>query len=332
MSPSSQSTKEPLTPGTMLKSDSGKIYKIDKAVATRIKPLLCVYHASAKGRKYIVKNMIHGEFEYQLNLQKSLASCPNVRAVVDTIQELEMFIYPFLSEDLLHLSQRSLSNQTRRCILRRALHGLADMHDRDILHNGKWSTPENYHYEESPEGRVIVKNVQISDLEDTVIVKTGKWLRGPLCGNAIWRSPESWCRSRQNQSSDVFSFAIVMIYVMIGEMVFRVNDQELNSADSWRYILRRHISYFADEDGLNGFLEHIGEENPFYKPLIALANSFGPGDPRQPFMRWEYVEPDLRDLVRKMTNLDPMKRITAREALQHRWFSQGFATADEVLP
>ncbi|KAK2810698.1 hypothetical protein FQN50_002741 [Emmonsiellopsis sp. PD_5] len=280
----------------MLKGDSGQIYRIDEVLATRIKPLLCVYHASAKGSKYIVKNMIQGEFEYQLNLQKSLASCPNVRAVVDTIQELEMFIYPFLSEDLFHIKPNNI---------------LID-------------------YEENPEGQVIIKNVQISDLEDTVIVKTGKWLRGPLCGNAIWRSPESWCRSRQNQSSDVFSFAIVMVYVMIREMVFRVNDEELNSADSWRYILRRHISYFADEDGLNGLLEHIGEENPFNKSLIALANSFGPGDLRQPFTRWGYVEPDFRDLVGKMTNLDPMKRISAREALQHHWFSQDFATAEKV--
>lgn len=113
-----------------------------------------------------------------------------------------------------------------------------------------------------------------------------------------------------------------MIYVMLNEMVFRVSDDQLKSADSWRYILRRHISYFADEDGLNGFLEHIGEENPFYKRLIDLADSFGPGNPRQPFQRWGYVEPELRDLVGKMTNLDPTKRINAREALQHRWFRQ----------
>lgn len=113
-----------------------------------------------------------------------------------------------------------------------------------------------------------------------------------------------------------------MIYVMVNEMVFRVNDDQLKSTDSWRHILCRHISYFADEDGFNGFLEHIGKENPFYERLIDLASSFGPGNPMQPFHRWGYVEPELRDLVGKMTNLDPTKRITAREALQHRWFGE----------
>lgn len=66
-------------------------------------------------------------------------------------------------------------------------------------------------YEEAAEDEnVIVNIVQISDLEDAVILPSGKWLRGPLCGNAMWRSPESWCRSRQNYASGVFSFGIVV--------------------------------------------------------------------------------------------------------------------------
>lgn len=76
--------------------------------------------------------MIPGEFRYQLNLQESLSS-----SVVDTIQELEMFVFPFLAGDLLRLSQKALSKDTKKSVLRSALHGLADMHVRDILHNGK---------------------------------------------------------------------------------------------------------------------------------------------------------------------------------------------------
>jgi serine/threonine protein kinase len=111
-----------------------------------------------------------------------------------------------------------------------------------------------------------------------------------------------------------------MIYVMVNEMVFRVSDDQLNSPDSWRHILYRHISNFADKDSLDGFLDHIGKENPFYERLLGLIDGFGPKNPRQPFQRWDYVEPELRDLVGKMTNLDPVKRITAKEALQHPWF------------
>ena len=113
-----------------------------------------------------------------------------------------------------------------------------------------------------------------------------------------------------------------MIYVMHNEMVFGVSDDQLKADDSWRYILRRHISYFTDEDGLNGFLQHIGRENPFFERIVALSQDFPSGGPRQPFSLWEYVEPELRDLVGKMTNMDPRRRITAQEALVHPWFSQ----------
>ncbi|QVM09325.1 hypothetical protein D8B26_003988 [Coccidioides posadasii str. Silveira] len=311
MSSSSQASNEPFTPGMMLKSDSGRTYKIENILADRKTPcyvyIVQELAGSAEGKNYIVKNMIPGEFEYQLDLQKQLSSCPNVRSVVDTIKASELFIFPFLAGDLLRLSQKPLSTKTRKIF--------------SIMGNIK---PNNIlvDYDESAEGHVSIKNVQISDLEDTVIVPPGKWLRGPLCGNAIWRSPESWCRSRQNQASDVFSFGIVMVYVMVNEMVFRVSDNQLQAEDSWRYVLRRHIYYFADEDSFNGFLQHIGKENIFYERLVALASSFTPGNLRQPFQTWDYVDPNLRDLVGKMTNLDPTRRITARGALQHRWFSQ----------
>lgn len=80
--------------------------------------------------------MIPREFECQLNLQRFLSSCPNVRTVVDAVQELELFIFPFLAGDLLRLSQKNLSEGMRRNVLRSALRGLADMHDKNILHNG----------------------------------------------------------------------------------------------------------------------------------------------------------------------------------------------------
>ncbi|KAJ5951224.1 serine/threonine protein kinase [Penicillium vulpinum] len=39
--------------------------------------------------------------------------------------------------------------------------------------------------DETPDDQVVIKNVQISDLEDVVVVPSRKWPRCPLCGNAI---------------------------------------------------------------------------------------------------------------------------------------------------
>ena len=106
-------------------------------------------------------------------------------------------------------------------------------------------------------------------------------------------------------------------------MVFCATDEELAAEDSWKHVLKRHISYFADEDGLNGILQWIGQDNPFFKRIIELAGSFEKeGKNRQPFGQWHYVDPEFRDLIGKMTNLDPKRRITAREALAHPWFEE----------
>ncbi|KAL3487324.1 kinase-like domain-containing protein [Aspergillus germanicus] len=295
-------SKGPLPIGALLRGDSGQIYRISEVLAARTKPLPSVYRASGADRaKYIVKDMIKEEFHYQLHLQRPLSSCPNVRSVLDTITEREMFVYPFLSGDLLRLGQRPLSTETRRHILRDALQGLVDLHALHVLHNDIKPNNILIDYDEGPGGKV-------------------NWLRGPLCGNALWRSPKSWCRSRQNQASDLYSFGITMIYAMVNEIVFRVPDSQLNAADSWRHILFRHISYVGDEEGVDGLLDHIGEESVFQQRLIDLVGAFGPENPRQPLETWSYLDPDLRDLIGKMTRLDPTKRITAKEALEHPWF------------
>lgn len=66
----------------------------------------------------------------------TLHSIPNVRPLVDTKASLELLIYPFLDAHLLEFAQKNLSASTRRDIVRDALQGLADMHDRGVIHNG----------------------------------------------------------------------------------------------------------------------------------------------------------------------------------------------------
>lgn len=85
--------------------------------------------------------MIPGEYEYQQALQKPLASCPNLRTVVDGLPGPELFIYPFLQTDFLQFSQNNLIEATRKSMLKSALVGLAALHERNIIHTGRISTP-----------------------------------------------------------------------------------------------------------------------------------------------------------------------------------------------
>lgn len=141
-----------------------------------------------------------------------------------------------------------------------------------------------------------------------------------LSGNQLWRSPESWARAFQNTPSDVFSFGVVAIFVMLNKMLFFL-DCDQSDVDAWWHILRRQISFFADEEGIQGLLRHIGEDDPFHAKLISVAQSLL-DEGLQPFALWLDLDIEFRDLIAKMTNFNPAERITAREALQHPWFAK----------
>lgn len=107
-------------------------------------------------------------------------------------------------------------------------------------------------------------------------------------------------------------------------MVF-FSDEANEAEDPSDRILRLHVSHFVNEiDDFGGFIEyHGGEEDPFAQRFIELLTTFnsGQGKKRAPFSRWHPVDPQFKNLVSKMTCLDPLRRITAREALRHPWFS-----------
>lgn len=89
-------------------------------------------------------------------------------------------------------------------------------------------------------------------------------------------------------------------------------------------ILRRHVSYFAREvEDFEGFIAyHGGDSEPIVRLLEHFLCTFDEEDPRLPFDRWQQIDPQFRDLICKMTCMDPLRRITAREALRHPWLAE----------
>lgn len=80
-------------------------------------------------------------------------------------------------------------------------------------------------------------------------------------------------------------------------------------------------------------MKHLGKENPWVQIFAIVMTGFGRGEGevmREPFWGWTGAEKIgmseaelvvLKDLIGKMTSLDPKKRITAQEALEHEWFA-----------
>jgi hypothetical protein len=70
------------------------------------------------------------------------------------------------------------------------------------------------------------------------------------------------------------------------------------------------MSYFADKDGLNGLLKHLGD-NPWVQVFEVTRDGFNQETPREPFKFWNGVDDDFKDLICAMiARFDPARRIT----------------------
>ncbi|MCJ1342295.1 hypothetical protein MMC31_000476 [Peltigera leucophlebia] len=190
---------------------------------------------------------------------------------------------------------------------------------------------------------MVIEQVQLADIEDAAYVPPGSNIIGGRVGNWMWRSPEAHVRGRVNKYSDIFSFGVVVghqaclppprilewlftsavmqcIYAVFKRLIFAVDEEELaDGEEPLAVVLERQISYFADKDGMNGLLKHLGD-SPSCDVFEVIRDGFNEANPCKPFSLWKGVGTDFKDLIGGLMNFDPTKRLTAHEALAHRWF------------
>jgi hypothetical protein len=77
------------------------------------------------------------DFTIRADIYQRIGNSPYVRTPSDSLPARRMFIFPYLDENLLRLVQKKLPLSSLKSILKRALRGLAMLHERDIVHNGK---------------------------------------------------------------------------------------------------------------------------------------------------------------------------------------------------
>ncbi|EEH36213.2 hypothetical protein PAAG_00536 [Paracoccidioides lutzii Pb01] len=141
----------------------------------------------------------------------------------------------------------------------------------------------------------IIEQVQIIDLENTAYLPKERCIKGMLAGNDSWCSPDDHFKGELNKPSDIFSFTAVATSGFL----------------------------FGDREELNGLMTHLGDEGVNSQVLGYLWDDRVVDYHRfKSFSEWPNVNDDMfEDLIHRMTNLDLQKRETAREMLEHPWFT-----------
>lgn len=182
-------------------------------------------YRSNETERYVVKE-IPQDFNIREDIYQRIGYLPHVRTPSDSLPTRRMFIFPYLNENLLQLVQKDLPLPFLKSVLKRALQGLAMLHERDIVHNGNILRfvshvdvahfaldvkPDNILIQvEQTEAGPEIGEVSLADLEDSAHVPPGRVLKGAQLGNWMWRSPESHAMGPIEKPSDMFSFGIVV--------------------------------------------------------------------------------------------------------------------------
>jgi serine/threonine protein kinase len=190
----------------------------------------------------------------------------------------------------------------------------------------------------------IVEQVQIIDLENAAHLPKGRCIKGMLAGNDNWRSPEAHFKGELNKPTDIFSFGIVVsastllettfanlrrycIYAMLGRVIFGTDDDvhkhQAQGALPALIRLQRRVSYFGDQEGVNGLLKHITDDDTNCQVLRMLWEERSEEHiTYKPFSQWpDAGDAMFKNFIRGLTNLDPKKRASAHQALEHPWLS-----------
>ncbi|KAF2493085.1 kinase-like protein [Lophium mytilinum] len=292
---------------------SGRRYVVERILQE--KPMFlelgCVYLATSGNQKYILKSVQPKSFRYFRNMFDDIRNSPYspyVRIADDSIPNKSMFAYKFFKGHLLGFVQKDVPLSVTKRILRDALRGIAAMHDKGIVHTDIKANNIMAEWNEK-DGEVVVEQVQLADIEAAAYVPDNSVLRGEQLGNIMWRSPEAHASGEVHKPSDIFSFRIVCIYALIKRVIFAVGDEELHAGEEKSAnVLERQISYFSDPEGFAGLLQHLGE-GLWVQIFTVIADGFNEEYPRMP------------DVIGRMMNMDPKRRLTAHEALAHPWFA-----------
>ena len=92
------------------------------------------------GRKNFVLKDIPTDIFSNFNekIAPQLRESPYIRLPWDTIPDQRIFVYKYLKDDFLSLVRKQTPMRAKKEILKASLRGLTELHDRQVVHLGKY--------------------------------------------------------------------------------------------------------------------------------------------------------------------------------------------------
>lgn len=95
--------------------------------------------------KFVLKEVPEDIFDnFREKIQPQLHKSPYIRLPCDNVPGHRIYVYRYLTDSFLSLARRDISLGVRKQILKATLLGIAELHDRNVVHLGKISF---YYYE-----------------------------------------------------------------------------------------------------------------------------------------------------------------------------------------
>ena len=321
--------------------------------------------------QFILKDVPKDIFSnFNETIRPQLHESPFIRLPCDDIPNQQILVYKYLKDDFLSLVKRGISMRARKQILKGCLLGIAELHDRQIVHLGTVSLrfcrpglQELTDYVQTSSQTISWLTVMIMIarrlLSNRLRLSTLRMPRiSPMVGafkvcslaTTTGAVPRHILKARLTNRltfsllellyvfphfyskelftpTGLFSHYHQCIYASLGRVIFGP-DEDFQFHQSQGALpafirLQRQVSYFGDQEGICGLSKQIADDGVSCEILQMLWDERSEAHvPYKPFSKWpDIVDPSFRDLVLRLTNLDPVKRITAREALEHPWLA-----------
>ncbi|KAH6622109.1 kinase-like domain-containing protein [Boeremia exigua] len=300
---------------------SGRRYLVEQILQDKPGNQGRVYLATSGSQKFVLKSVPPKDFTYFKDMFDDLRYSSCLRVPEDTIPEHSMFAYRYLRDNLLTFFQQDVALPTTKRVMGDVLRGIAALHEKGVVHTD--IKPDNILVDwEKAKDDIIVEQVQIADIESGAYVPEGSVIQGRQLGNWMWRSPEAHMSGPMSKPTDIFSFGIMCIYALTKDVIFAVDKKQLPADVQLEdAVIQLQISYFADLDGVRGLVDYYGDSH-WAHYIVMVANEFTTDNPRRPFDTRRDLEPEFKDLIMRLMNVDPRRRLTAKEALAHTWFAE----------